>query len=286
MAARVEAPAPSVARLTAVPTYDNPAGRLHELLRRFNERSNNNILDAWSYALDVEPHEVRHYLGSVATLVEGTKRAATETGQATFEEVPQQLDSLTETIFPTQHAWVGPPASGIAPDALLLQALDMLNRYLHQNSPEATLPNENEVDALKEEVRDLIQAVTDANLPPEVKRPLLQRLAEVLEAMEHLNLGGPEGVRLAAEALAASAVIYEEAARTDPATFERIRSFAVKAWVVFAAGSVIGNAALGWENLVHGHLAPPAQVQPAALPAGPPPTGSPARTDEERTRPG
>lgn len=230
------------------------------------------MLDAWSYALDVEPGEVRNYLGRLAALVEKTKQAASETGQATFEEIPQQLDSVAETIFPTRLAWGGAAASGVAPDPLLMQALDMLSRYLHQNSPEASLPDDRQVDALKDEVTDLIRSVTDANLAPEIKRPLLQRLAEVLEAIEHLNVGGPESVRLAAEALAASATIYEAAASGDPTTFARIRSFAAKAWVVFAAGSVIGNAAVGWETLVQGHLERPAQAQRAALPAGPRPT--------------
>ena len=250
--------------------YDNPAGRLHELLRRFNERANSTALEAWAYALDVEPRRVRHYLGAVANLVDDTKRAAIDTGQSTFQDVPDQLDSLAETIFPTQQPWVGPPATAIAANELLMQALAMLSRYLHQNCPEATLPEEDELDALKDELRDLIRSVTELDLPPEIKRLLLQRLAEVLEAMEHLNVGGPEAVRRAAEALAAAAVIYEQAAPSEPATFDRIKSFARKAWVIFLAGSTIGNAALGWENLAQGNLAPPARVQPAALPPGAP----------------
>ena len=46
----------------------------------------------------------------------------------------------------------------------------------------------------------------------------------MLEAIEHLNVGGPDAVRRAAESLALSATLYEADDEDHRAVYSRIRS--------------------------------------------------------------
>jgi hypothetical protein len=59
-----------------VADYQNPAGRLHELLTRFGDQSSASIQVAWAAVLDVADEEVALYLGDVALLLRAVRDAA------------------------------------------------------------------------------------------------------------------------------------------------------------------------------------------------------------------
>jgi hypothetical protein len=62
-------------------------------------------------------------------------------------------------------------------------------------------------------------------------------------------------------------VIYSENT-SDQVLTNKVTAFAKKAWVVFAAGTVLATAPLGWDRLVHpSELLHPGQTQ-RALPPG------------------
>jgi hypothetical protein len=159
----------------------------------------------------VQADQVPRYLGELASLFDDVERAADGTGLTAFAPIKDHLATLRPAIFPV-HKPFNDGVAVVAPDSHAMQALKTLSDYLHQKDPDVSLPDEETVADLKGDVQDLIRSVSEADLPPEAKRPMLHRLAEMLEALEHLDVSGPEAVRLAAEALAASAVIYG----TDP----------------------------------------------------------------------
>jgi len=247
-----------------VDEYDNPAGRLHALLERFEGYQGGPIRDAWARALGVPLEDLAPHLGRVALLVNEVREAAE--GLPGFASIPGHLTALSETVLPSGVP-LSSPANQVLPSGTAMEALAMFSAYLHKLASEGEIPDENEQNSLKEDVRELMASVSGADLPPEVRRPFLQRLAEMLEALEHLDIGGPVAVRRAAEALAASAVIYAPQA-TDKSTIVKMTSLARKAWAVFSVGTILATAPLGWDNLLHGNLLAPAPVQ-LALPAGP-----------------
>jgi hypothetical protein len=249
---------------------DNPAGRLHELFVRFAKARDETILRAWANALNTHPDLVTQHLGEVLALVEDTRRAAAASGQASFRRIPEHLDSFIVAVFPTDQTFATGQASSVEPSATALEALGMLSAYLSQHQPEPDIPLE-EIAELKRQVGELMATVTDSALPPEVKRPLLHRLADIMAAIEHIAVRGPEAVRFAAEALGASAVIYEDEdePEVNAAIFQQLRTFAKRTWFVFAAGAILPRAGIGWDHMFHfaEHLISPPSA-PKQLPPG------------------
>lgn len=130
-----------------------------------------------------------------------------------------------------------------------MDALKMLSAYLEGMMPEGAIPGDEEVEELRESVRKLRDDVIATDLPSEIKRGILHRLGDVLEALDHLHIGGPDAVRRAAEALALTAVLYEAEVEGDMAVFTRLKSLAKRAWVAFTVASMLASAALTWDRI-------------------------------------
>lgn len=63
-------------------SYDNPAGRLHELLRRLNDiNPNSSLLAAWAEVLNVPEPDVHLRLGGVGQLVADVQKAVEKSGE-------------------------------------------------------------------------------------------------------------------------------------------------------------------------------------------------------------
>ena len=248
--------------------YTNPAGRLHEVLTRFGSNPNVSILDGWANALSVPAGEVPYHLGQVAALLVDVRNAAAETGSDAFRPMPDLLGKLAESIFPTTTAFAR-PVSDATPNAIAMQLLAALSYALELSAPEGKIPDDDELDDLKQSVRDLIADIADSELPPEVRRALLHRLAEMLEALEHLEVGGPNAVRRAAESLAVTAVLAAESAE-DPTLIGKIAKVARTAWTAFTVTTAIAASALTWEKLVDMTGLLNQSQEQRQLPPGPP----------------
>lgn len=253
-----------------VTDYQNPAGRLHGLLTRFGTHSARSIQTAWATVLEVSSGDVALYLGDVASLLRDVRDAAAETGMDAFEPIPGSLTTLSRSIFPVDVPF-SRPASEVLPDPTAMQMLKMLSAYLETTAPEGKIPDAAEVEELRLDFADLIETVTAADLPPEIRRALLHRLSDIVEALEHLQVGGPDAVRRAAEALAISAVLYEEDAQDNSGVFARMRASAQKAWVAFTVVSTLAGAVITFDRLTGMEILPPPEA-PLQLPSGPPPT--------------
>jgi len=260
----------------------NPAGRLHELLTRFAEQRALSTVQAWSVILEVAADEVPMHLGDVASLLRDVRNAARETGVDAFDPIPTHLTALSRSIFPVNEPFSG-LAANVAPDSTAMQALKMLSAYLEQIAPEGTTPDEDELDQLRVDVRELITSVTAADLPPEIKRALLHRLGDVVEALEHVDVGGPDAVRRAAEALAISAVLYEADAEAHGTVLSRIKSLARKTWLAFTVTTSLAGAVLTWDRIAELHLLGSGQEQrQLPSPSSSPPSDAPGSNDEPR----
>lgn len=282
-AARVQSCARAAGYASAhVADYQNPAGRLHELLTRFGAHPNVSIQSAWADVLAVSEGELALYLGEVALLLRDVRDAAEQTGNDAFEPIPGHLTTLSRSIFPVDAAF-GQPASDVPPDPTAMQMLKALSAYLETAAPEGKIPEAAEVEGLRMGFVELLEDVTTTDLPPDIRRALLHRLTDIIAALEHLNVGGPDAVRRAAEALAISALLYEEDAHDDSGVFTKIRAAAQKAWVAFTVTTALANAVINFDRITGVELLPAGQEQ-RQLPSGPPP-GNDSHSSGSRVEP-
>lgn len=229
-------------------TYENPAGRLHDLLVRFANEPKKSMREAWAGVLDVDESEVPYYLGGVASLLPDVRRAAAQTGSPAYDPMPSHLNALARSILPVDRGFDA-AVQDVLPDATAMQMLLTLSYALSIGTPEERIPELDELNELRKSVSELINDVSKADLPPNVKHALLHRLAEMLEALEHLEIGGPEGVRRAAESVAAAAAIYAGEA-ADQATVGKIATVARNVWTAFAVVTTFASSVLTWDKMI------------------------------------
>ncbi len=148
-----------------------------------------------------------------------------------------------------------------------MEMLDVLSAYLDDFGPEGKIPPSDELEALRQSVADLLEEIDAADLPPEIRRTLLHRLRDMLAALDHLKIGGPDAVRRAAESLATTAMLCEDAVNDKAGVLSRIKSVAKNAWVAFTVASALANGALTWDRITGVQALPPTQEQ-RQLPPG------------------
>jgi hypothetical protein len=257
-----------------VAELENPAGRLHALLSAFgNTPPNGSIASAWAAVLDVPEGELYLHLGAVGTLIGETREAAQRIDSPHLAAMPEHLNTLSECVFPHDVTF-SQTANNLRPNPFAMQMLGMLSIALQQTSVDGRIPDNGELEDLITSARDLLADVLDADLPPEIRRDLVDRLNGMLAALEHLNVGGPTAVRKAAEALAISAALHEDASRDERSLFQRIKKTAKVTWIAFSIATQIATATLTWDRIVDGRLLGSAQEQ-RQLPPGPSPDDPP-----------
>lgn len=235
-----------------MPYYDNPAGRLHDLLVRLAEQHHGgSILGAWAGVLEIEEAEVCVHLGRVAELPRQIQAAVDQAGEkALIAPVLRYRTVWTRPIFPEDQPFSG-KLEKVLPDEAAMEALDLLSAQLHSTAAEGSIPSEEELGRLKSEVRGLIEAIEAADdIPPEVKHLLIARLLTVEEAITHLNVGGPRAVRHAMEAVIGSVVYTEDPASVAKSqTFQKVASTLLIIWSVFSAGPAVQHSLEAWQHI-------------------------------------
>jgi hypothetical protein len=222
---------------------------------------------AWAEVLGISEDEVPMQLGRVAVLLEEVRQAAEDTGEAAYAPMPAHLRTLSGSIIPvTQN--LNSAVTDVLPDGNAMDMLNTLAAFLRQTAPEGERPEHDDVEELRATTRGLMEDVAAAELPPEIRRELLRRLGEVLEALDHLGVGGPNAVRRAAEALALSAMLYESAAQGDQTVFTRAKVLAKRVAITFTVATTMATGALTWDKIIDLPVIEQGE-QPRQLPRGP-----------------
>jgi hypothetical protein len=235
-----------------VPYYDNPAGRLHDLLSRLAQQNRkDSVLNGWAGVLSVERGDVPVHLGRVADLVRQTQDAVHRAGEeALLPPVERYRDSWTRPIFPVKHAFSDLLEKAL-PDAAALEALNLVSAQLHSIAPEGVVPDEEELERLKAQLRDLIDGVQAAeDIPDELKHLVISRLRAVEEAVEHLDVGGPSAIRHATEAVMGSVLFTQDAHLAKSLTIQKVWTTLLIFWTVFSAGPTIQTSIEAWQEMV------------------------------------
>ena len=149
--------------------YNNPAGRLYDLLGQFREAQTGTVAQVWSQIFEVPVPTVRKQLSSVAELVTQIDRfLAHPDGQAFVAHAERYRDNWLEAIFPLEHSF-STPAADVRPNDVAYEALGTIAAYLKTVAPEGEMPSEERQAELLEDVRVLMQEVNDdGDLPEEV----------------------------------------------------------------------------------------------------------------------
>lgn len=260
---------------------DNPAGRAFAVLSEFGSNVGVSVefRHAWAVTLGVPVEAVPEGLVQVRALLASVVDAAESLSVPGYEAIPNDVQTLLDTsVSPVGMAPNHQSASAM-PHEVPMRALGMFGAYLHAIAPDGDVPSPDERSDLIDQVNALMASVLeDASLPPDVKRSMLRRLREMLEALQHLEIGGPEGVRLAAEALAATALTHSEAVPNG--TITQAIAVANRAWKAckVAANVVSTITALATGAQALGLMEAPTvlQLNPGTCESGAPNSGGPS----------
>lgn len=255
-------------------TLDNPAGRLHDVLRRLNSQDGTIPLRrAWAGVLGVPEADVPAHLGPVLQLVTDIPRTLADAGVSSFDAVIARFSAhWVRPIFPGDYAF-NSPLSGVKVGAEALEPLSGISAYLHAVAPDGLVPDPDVRTRLRDrilEVIDEVRAADEGEIPTEVKRLVVKRLAQMLTAVETVAVGGPEAVRSAAEAVAGALATHERGRWRDVA--HRVAAVAGVSWFIFTAPGVADNSFEPWNHLAGGALhSLVSEFAPSRVPSLPPP---------------
>lgn len=232
--------------------YDNPAGRLHDLLSKLGEQPRNgSIIAGWAAVLEVEQADVVLHLGRVADLVRQTEEAVDVSEAAALQPSVRRFRAAwTRAIFPEDQAFTGHLKTVLPPEEAM-EMLGVVSAHLHLIASEGTVPEDDRLDELKTQVRDLIDGVREADdIPDDVKRLVITRLRGVEEAVEHLKVGGPRAVQNAIEAVMGSIVFARNRSVWKSSAVQKIWATLAVAWTIFAAGPTVHAAIDAWGEMI------------------------------------
>lgn len=236
-----------------MPYYDNPAGRLHDLLTKLQaQEKGSSLLSGWATVLDVNADDVVVHLGRVADLVRQTQEAVDRIEEEVFVQTVQRYRAAwARPIFPPDHAFNN-ALGKILPEQPALEALGMVSVHLHSTAPEGVMPDDAQVDQLKTQVRELIDGVGAADdIPDDLKHMVILRLQDVEDALEHLDIGGPSAVRHATEAVIGSMALMTRGTHLIKSpTVQKVCATVAIAWTIFSAPPTAENALESWEKVI------------------------------------
>jgi hypothetical protein len=234
--------------------YDNPAGRLHALLIQIEKQDPNaSILSAWSKVLGVAKQDVVLHIGEVADLVRQIQEAVNEIGEDFLTApVARYRADWAKPIFAPEHPF-NAALQKVRPGGGSLESLHSVAAHLHTLAPEGKVPDADERDDLQEKVRDLVDAIREADdLPDDVKHAVVERLLDVDRAITHIKVGGPEAVSRALEAVMGTmARTAANPMTARSASIQKLWATLAVIWVSFNAGPKIQDSIEAWSTIVH-----------------------------------
>lgn len=236
-----------------MPLYDNPAGRLHELLRKLSEQSTNNGLGvSWGHVLGVPANEVQFHISDVAGLVPQIEDAVDRLDDDDLRAPVRRLRNIwMRAILPSDQAFNG-QLGPVLPPREALESLALVSKQLHLLASEGNVPEEDRLEQLREQLLALVDEVRQsADLAENLRQAIVARLMDLAKAIEHVHVGGPDAVRLAMEAVAGTVMLS-----TDP--LGASKTTAVKkmwatlgvVWVAFSASPAIHASIEAWPKIV------------------------------------
>lgn len=245
-------------------TDDNPAGRLHTLLSRFkaNGSAGGSIVDAWATTINLNKDDpaFRRMLGRVASLPADVHDAviAAELGPEYIEMSNDYTVRWSQPIL----LWNCPPDNAVPADLVQQDSLSLLaalSGILHRDASEGRVPANEQLAQIHSALQEALNEIRTSDLDPGLIRLLIQRLHDLLAAVETVIVGGPGAVLAAVERLAAT---YDRQSTSTKATspLKKLAAALATTWMAFVAPGDVPPAIESWTtviDVVQAELMPP-----------------------------
>lgn len=232
---------------------NNPAGRLHELLTDFDELASTSITinDVWTVVLRTDPGELLPALGQAASLLGDVRTAVERSGRQSLLTAYEKFSVAWAIPFLSHGRNPSSDASHGLVDSNALVALGMVAEVLEMVAPDGSVPSPEAADVVRTDLRELLDALTaDEELPADLRAMVAARVHDILWAIDHVRIVGPEGVQAAVERLIGQLDIFSSAqpCSRDNSVFKKVMQVAGRAWVAFRAVGAAHEAIDGWQK--------------------------------------
>jgi hypothetical protein len=117
-----------------------------------------------------------------------------------------------------------------------------MSSLLSRTASEGYVPNDEKVQSLRVKLDEAIERVlADDDLPADLRQILLRRLHEMIWALDHVRVVGPDGVQAVAELLVVNVGMPSEEHRHGP-TVRVVFEVAGTVWAAFSSVAAIRNS--------------------------------------------
>ena len=241
-------------RLRPMSNLNNPAGRLYKLLVAFDAAASPSVVinDVWAEVLGVSTADLLPALGQAAALLGEVKTVVERTGKPSLAASYATFSAGWATPFLSHGRNPASEASHELIDKNSLVALGMVSEVLGMIAPEGVIPTEEQTTQLNDELNSVLDALeADTELSAELRAAMAARIHDILWAISHVRIVGPDGVQAATEKLVGQLLIFSvrEPTSRRASVFQRAAGVALRAWAVFRAGSEAHEALEGWEQM-------------------------------------
>jgi hypothetical protein len=239
---------------------NNPAGRLHELLIAFRDNASTSatINTTWCKALEVEASDLLPMLGQVGSLLGEVREAVLRSGRKELAELHSQFAAAWAIPIFTHGRNPSTDASNDLVDAGALVALGSLALNFELVAPDGSVPDKELEESVRDDLRELLeQLAADGDLPAPLRAAIAARVHDILWAMDHVKIVGPDGVAAAIERLVGQLAIFAADAPSTRSAgiFKRTMQAAARAWSAFRFAGEAQKAIEGWQKVFE--LLPP-----------------------------
>lgn len=226
-------------------TYNNPAGRLHELLLSLkNMPKTNPSLGCFAIVLNASNDTVvlLQRIGRMAALVERTKERV-----MTIKD--QNTEIFLEWVLPVQQAFSSLALSAAISsftdryDAVVLERLRFCADMLSRRASEPELVAQ-ELKEVEKEIGELIKEIRTSETDAMLKEFMLRHLNSISEAIREYNLFGSDRIREEVSAAIGAVYFYPKAAKLPRKEYWQVISHVANIAQIAASAVVIGEALL------------------------------------------
>jgi hypothetical protein len=233
---------------------NNPAGRLYELLTQFDLNAGPNItINAlWASILEVDERDLLPALGQAAALLGEVQTAVKRAGRPTLVASHERFSGAWAKPFLAHGRNPGGDGSHGLVDGNALVALGTLAEVLGMIAGEGTILTDEQAAQLQDELNSVIDALeADTELPAVVKAAMAARVHDILWAISHMRIVGPDGVQAATEKLVGQLVLFnlQDPSNGRTGLFKKAAGVAWRVWSVIRLGKEAHEALEGWEQV-------------------------------------
>jgi hypothetical protein len=174
----------------------NPAGRLHAFLAAYREAAEPglNIIETWMLVLQVETDRaVIRQLCAIAGLIDQIDRDISSCGDEGQRELfdHHAYAWAQPLLFPNNLGGRSPSSGKELVDINALIALRSISSYFSIAMPLGSIPNDEIILDLRQQIQGAIDSLMDApELPGDFRKLLLNHLHAIAWALDHIKISG------------------------------------------------------------------------------------------------